>query len=155
MKKELIEITKEIAFEAAHYLQNPKWDREKNLIVFKKCAGFRKDNSKAVHYPHGHSYRLKVAVQGPVDPATGFVMDFRSLKEILKREIFARFDHRFLNKEVEPFKSDPACQPTAENLVRIIWKILEPLLRKENVRLLEVTLWETPDNSAVYRGGGK
>lgn len=155
MKKTVIELSKEIAFEAAHYLHNPKWDRAKNLEVFRKCAGYRKDNPKAIFYPHGHSYRLKVTVQGPIDPATGFVMDFRLLKEILKKEIYARVDHRFINKELEPFKSDPAFQPTAENLAQIIWKKLEPLLQKEKVRLMEVVLWESPESSVVVRGGKK
>ena len=153
MKKKTVELSKEIAFEAAHYLHNPKWDRVKNLEVFKKCAGYRKDDPQAVFYPHGHSYRLKVTVQGPVSPVTGFVMDFRLLKEILKREIYARFDHRFINKELEPFKSNASLQPTAENLAQDVWKRLEPLLRREKVRLAEVVLWESPESSVVVRGG--
>jgi 6-pyruvoyltetrahydropterin/6-carboxytetrahydropterin synthase len=153
MKKITAEITKEISFEAAHYLHNPKWDRSKNMEIFRKCSGFRKDDPKAVHYPHGHSYRLKVTVQGQVDPATGFVMDFRILKEILKREIYAKFDHRFINKEVAPFKNDASFQPTAENMARVIWGSMEKLLRKEKVQLKEVALWETTDSGAIYRGG--
>lgn len=155
MKKNSAEITKEITFEAAHYLHNPKWDRAKNLEMFRKCSGYRKDDPKAVFYPHGHSYRLAVTVQGPIQPATGFVIDFRILKELLKREVYARFDHRFINKEVEPFKSDPTFQPTAENMAQVVWKLLEPFLKKEKVRLTQVALWETPDSSAVYRGGKK
>jgi 6-pyruvoyltetrahydropterin/6-carboxytetrahydropterin synthase len=155
MSKNQVEITKEITFEAAHYLHNPKWNRTKNLEVFRKCAGYRKDDPDAIHYPHGHSYRLKVTVQGPVAPDTGFVMDFRILKEILKREIYGRFDHRFINKEVEPFKSNPGFQPTAENIALAIWKLVEPFLKKEKVRLSEIILWETPDNSAVLRGTRK
>jgi 6-pyruvoyltetrahydropterin/6-carboxytetrahydropterin synthase len=153
MKKAVAEITKEVAFEAAHYLHNPKWDRAKNLEVFRKCAGYRKDNPKASHYPHGHSYRLAVTVQGPIRDETGFVIDFRILREILQREIYGRFDHRFINKEVEPFKNDPFFQPTAENMARVIWDLLEPLMKKEKVRLKEVALWETPGNSAVFKGG--
>jgi 6-pyruvoyltetrahydropterin/6-carboxytetrahydropterin synthase len=153
MPKNQVEITKEITFEAAHYLHNPKWSRAKNLEVFRKCAGYRKDNPQASHYPHGHSYRLKVTVQGSVSQDTGFVMDFRILKEILKREIYSQFDHRFINKEVEPFASQPQFQPTAENIAQSIWKMLEPSFKKEKVRLTEVVLWETPDNSSVYRGG--
>jgi 6-pyruvoyltetrahydropterin/6-carboxytetrahydropterin synthase len=155
MKKPNAEITKELTFEAAHYLHNPKWDRSKNLEVFRKCAGYRKDDPKAVHYPHGHSYRLAVRVQGPIKDETGFVIDFRVLKELLYREVFGRFDHRFINKEVEPFKSNPKLQPTAENMAMVIWKLLELPLKKEKVRLVEVALWETPDSSAVFRGAGK
>jgi 6-pyruvoyl-tetrahydropterin synthase len=71
----------------------------------------------------------------------------------LQREVFARFDHRFINKEVEPFKTDTSFQPTAENMAQVIWKLLEPHLKKEKVRLTKVALWETPDSSAIYQGG--
>jgi 6-pyruvoyltetrahydropterin/6-carboxytetrahydropterin synthase len=155
MKKLIVELTKEITFEAAHYLQNPKWDRRKNLEVFKKCSGYRESDPKASEYPHGHSYRLRVTVKGPVDPGTGYVMDFKNLKDILKRHVRDRFDHRFINKEVEPFKSRPSLQPTVENLLLVLWERLEPALRKEKVSLSEITLWETPWNSATYRGKNK
>jgi 6-pyruvoyltetrahydropterin/6-carboxytetrahydropterin synthase len=152
MPKPSVEITKEITFEAAHYLHNPKWDRTKNLSIFKKCSGFRKDDLKAANYPHGHSYRLRVTVRGPLDPSTGFVMDFKVLKEILKAKVFDRFDHRFINEEVEPFKSDRKLQTTVENILLVMWKDLEPAIRKEKVALHEITLWETPSSFATYRG---
>ncbi|MGH7740138.1 MAG: 6-pyruvoyl trahydropterin synthase family protein, partial [bacterium] len=129
MPKSSASITKEITFEAAHYLHNPRWDRARNLEVFRKCAGLRKDDPKAAAYPHGHSYRLVVTVSGPIQPDTGFVMDFRRLKEILHREIESRLDHRFINQEVEPFKSDKRLQPTAENIARVIWKWLSDPLK--------------------------
>lgn len=153
MPKLNVEITKEITFEAAHYLHNPKWDRMKNLHIFKKCSGFRKDDTKAVNYPHGHSYRLRVTVKGPVNADTGFVMDFKVLKDILQEKVFVRFDHRFINKEVEPFKSDFRLQTTVENLLLVMWKDLEPAIRKEKAVLHEITLWETPTSYASYRGG--
>jgi 6-pyruvoyltetrahydropterin/6-carboxytetrahydropterin synthase len=151
MKQPIIELTKEITFEAAHYLHNPKWDRAKNLEVFKKCSGFRKDDPKASHYPHGHSYRLRVTVKGPIHPETGFVVDFKILKEILKKEVFDLWDHRFINREVEPFKNNPTFQTTVENLLVVIWKRLEPVLKKEKVVLHELTLWETASNFASLK----
>jgi 6-pyruvoyltetrahydropterin/6-carboxytetrahydropterin synthase len=151
MKPIRIELTKEITFEAAHYLHNPKWNRDKNLEIFKKCSGFRKDDPKASLYPHGHSYRLRVTVKGPIHPETGFVVDFKILKEILRWEIFDSLDHRFINREVEPFKSDPLFQTTVENLLVVIWKRLEPVLKKEKVVLQELTLWETPSNFASLK----
>jgi len=152
MPKPLVEVTKEITFEAAHYLHNPQWDREKNLQVFKKCSGLRKDDLKAFHYPHGHSYRLRVTVKGQVQPETGFVMDFKILKDILGKEIVERLDHRFINKEVEPFKSDLKFQTTVENLLMVIWKWLDPAIKQEKAVLYELTLWETPTSYASYRG---
>ena len=152
MPKELIEISKEMTFEAAHYLHNTAWDRAKNLKAFGKCAGFRADDPKAEGYPHGHSYRLRVTAKGPVDPKTGFVIDFHRFKDILDEAVCRRYDHRFLNKEVEPFKSDPRIQPTAENIVKDIWKMMVPLLRKEGVAPVEMTLWESDSSFVTYRG---
>jgi 6-pyruvoyltetrahydropterin/6-carboxytetrahydropterin synthase len=152
MSKPFVEITKEITFEAAHYLHNPQWNRAKNLDIFKKCSGFRKDNPKVVHYPHGHSYRLRVTVRGNVDPQTGFVMDFKVLKDILENKIFDRFDHRFINKEVPPYNTNQKLHTTVENLLLVMWESLEPAIRKEKVSLYEITLWETPTSFASYKG---
>ncbi len=153
MPKDFVEISKEITFEAAHYLHNPAWSRIKNIEVFGKCSGFRRDDPKAEGYPHGHSYRLRVTVKGPVQKETGFVVDFRKLKEILAEEVEQRYDHRFLNKEVEPFKSNPAKQPTAENIVVDFWKRLVPRLKQEKVIPVEMTLWESEASFVTYRGG--
>jgi 6-pyruvoyltetrahydropterin/6-carboxytetrahydropterin synthase len=155
MKKPIVEITKEITFEAAHYLHNPQWDRRKNLEIFKKCSGYRTDNPQASHFPHGHSYRLRVAVKGPVNGETGFVMDFKVLKDILRKEVFEKFDHRFINEEVEPFKSNPKLQTTVENLLDVFWFFLELEKTKQKATLQELTLWETPTSFGVYRGGKK
>lgn len=149
--KPTVEIRKEITFEAAHYLHNPKWSREKNLAVFKRCSGYRIEDPKASELPHGHSYRVVVALEGPVDSDTGFVMDFRVLKDILNREVRDRFDHRFLNCEAVPFK-DGKIVPTAENIAVVIWKAVLPTLKKEKVKLLRVEVWESPGSGALYSG---
>ena len=44
---------------------------------------------------HGHNYVLTVTVEGPVDPATGFVIDFAVLKRLLRSTIEA-VDHRVI-----------------------------------------------------------
>ncbi len=70
---------------------------------------------------HGHNYRLEVTVAGEPDPETGMVMDLVVLKEILEREIMARFDHRDLNADTPYFDK---CVPTPENLARVIRQLL-------------------------------
>ncbi len=147
-----IQITRELRFEAAHYLHNPAWSRKKNLSIFKKCSGYRLENPKIAHQPHGHSYRLKVTILGKIDAQTGFVMDFQDFKEILNQKIYKCFDHRLINHEVEPFKSHPYLQTTVENLLIVIWNYLESDFQKFNVQLYELTLWETAANSGTYRG---
>jgi 6-pyruvoyltetrahydropterin/6-carboxytetrahydropterin synthase len=152
MKQPVARLKKETAFEAAHYLHNPKWSREKNLAVFKRCSGFRAEDPKAEGMPHGHSYRVIVTVEGPIAPDTGFVMDFRGLKDLLNREVRDNFDHKFINKEVEPFKSHPSMQPTAENMALVIFGLVKKPLMKAKVRLVSVEVWETPESCALYQG---
>jgi len=90
---------------------------------------------------HGHNYRLVIAVEGEVDPASGMVADFGQLKGAVEEHVLARCDHRTLNDVLE--------NPTAENIARWIWEVLERPLPG----LAEVRLWEIPDSCVVYRGG--
>jgi len=90
---------------------------------------------------HGHNYELIVSVTGDVDQKTGFVMDMKVLKDIIKEEIEEAFDHKNLNIEVPEFKN---LNPTAENIVIVIYDKLKP--RITSGLELEVTLYETPRN---------
>jgi 6-pyruvoyltetrahydropterin/6-carboxytetrahydropterin synthase len=74
---------------------------------------------------HGHNYRLEVTLQGEPDPVTGMVLDLKDLKQVLEREIVARFDHRDLNADTPFFEKDP---PTPENLARVIHRLLAAAL---------------------------
>ena len=91
---------------------------------------------------HGHNYRLVVAVEGDVDPATGMVADFGALKGAVQEHVLARCDHRTLNDFLD--------NPTAENIARWIWEVLAPRLSG----LCEVRLHEIPDCCVTYRGPG-
>jgi 6-pyruvoyltetrahydropterin/6-carboxytetrahydropterin synthase len=90
---------------------------------------------------HGHNYRLVIAVEGEVDPASGMLADFGAVKAAVQEQVLARADHRTLNDLLE--------NPTAENIARWIWERLEPQVPG----LAEVRLWEIPDSCVVYRGG--
>jgi 6-pyruvoyltetrahydropterin/6-carboxytetrahydropterin synthase len=90
---------------------------------------------------HGHNYRFEVAIEGEVDPATGMVADFGVVQEIVREHVLARADHRTLNDFLD--------NPTAENIARWIWEVLEPQLPG----LAEVRLWEIPGCAVTYRGG--
>lgn len=125
-------------FNAAHRLYNGEWSDARNATVFGKCAN--------PHY-HGHNYELIVAVKGDINPETGFVMDMKVLKELIEVEIEEKFDHKNLNEEVEAFKT---LNPTAENIVIVIWEILRQKI--DSVLELTITLYETPRNFVVYSG---
>jgi len=125
-------------FNAAHRLYRPDWSDEKNDAIFGKC-----NNPNF----HGHNYDLEVSVTGEIDPETGYVMDLKILKDIIKSEVEDAFDHKNLNLDVEEFKN---LNPTAENIVVVIWNKLRKKL--EQGLELSVRLYETPRNYVSYNG---
>ena len=46
---------------------------------------------------HGHSWVLTVSVEGPVNPETGFVMDFADISKCVE-PLIERLDHRHLGE---------------------------------------------------------
>jgi 6-pyruvoyltetrahydropterin/6-carboxytetrahydropterin synthase len=91
---------------------------------------------------HGHSYRLEVALRGPLrtrGPARGMIEDFDRVERIVSDRVLDALDHHNLNDQVE--------NPTVENIVLWIWKRLERALPL----LDEIVLWETATACAVLR----
>jgi 6-pyruvoyltetrahydropterin/6-carboxytetrahydropterin synthase len=125
-------------FNSAHRLFNPDWSDEKNFEVFGKCS-----NPNF----HGHNYVLETWVEGDIDLETGYVIDLKYLKDLIRNEICERFDHRNLNLDCEEFQS---LKPSAENIAVVIWNILRKHL--DNRYQLSVRLWETENNSVSYSG---
>ncbi len=123
-------------FNAAHRLFNPLWDDATNEKVFGKCA--------LPHY-HGHNYELEIKVTGKPNKDTGYVMDLKELGNLVKREIHSRFDHKNLNLDTKEFKK---LNPTAENIVVVIYKLLRPHIDKKLD--MQVRLYETPRNFVEY-----
>jgi 6-pyruvoyltetrahydropterin/6-carboxytetrahydropterin synthase len=118
-----VQIRKSFTFEAAHVLPNHPG----------KCARL-----------HGHSYRLDVMLEGPLQqggPAAGMVEDFEVVSRIVKEAVVSKLDHRSLNELIE--------NPTAENIVVWVWERLSQQLPG----LAELTLWETRKACVVLRKG--
>lgn len=133
-----VKVSRKAHFNAAHRLYRPDWEDSKNWEVFGKC-----NNPNF----HGHNYELIVSVTGEIDPETGFVMDMKVLKDLIKDKIEDAFDHKNLNKEVPEFQE---LNPTAENIAVVIWNKLRPSI--EANKDLEVVLYETPRNFVSYSG---
>jgi 6-pyruvoyltetrahydropterin/6-carboxytetrahydropterin synthase len=114
------EIFKEFTFEAAHRL--PKVAPEH------KCARL-----------HGHSFRVRVCVQGPVPAETGWVLDFADVKAAWQ-PLHDLLDHRYLNEV------DGLDNPTSEVLARWIYDRLKPALPG----LTRIVLHETCTAGVVY-----
>ena len=123
-------------FNAAHRLHNPQWSDEKNQAVFGKC------NNPSYH---GHNYQLEVKVTGEVDPETGYVVDMKVLKDLIREHIEDRFDHKNLNLDTDEFKN---VNPTAENIAVVIWNLLRDHL--DDHLELKIRLYETERNFVEY-----
>lgn len=123
-------------FNAAHRLFNPHWSDEKNREVFGPCSN--------TNY-HGHNYELEVKVSGEVDPETGYLIDLKILKDLIKEQIEDRFDHKNLNVDTEEFAN---LNPTAEHICYVIWGILREHL--DDRYELAIRLFETPRNYVEY-----
>jgi 6-pyruvoyltetrahydropterin/6-carboxytetrahydropterin synthase len=130
-------VTVKVYFEAAHRLHNPGQPEDWNRRVYGKCNN---------PHGHGHNYVLEVAVSGEVDAETGYLIDMKDLKDIIRRVIVDEVDHRHLNLEVPWLEN---INPTAENLARVFFKRLEPEL-PSGIALSAMTVHETERNSATY-----
>ena len=117
-----MEIFKAFTLESAHRLPN--------VPAGHKCARV-----------HGHSFRVEVHVQGPVDPHLGWVMDFADVKAAFE-PLYQQLDHHYLN-DVPGLEN-----PTSENLARWIWQRLRPALPQ----LSAIVVHETCTSGARYTG---
>lgn len=139
-------ITKEFTFDSAHYLTD----------YHGKCEQM-----------HGHTYRLKVTVEGEIQE-NGMVIDFALLKQIVKNRVLNKLDHKMLN--------DIIPNASAERIAVWIWKQLADLrkllkaeagdpnmgehvrqmLKKKDfektLRLHEIVVCETEGSCVTYRG---
>ncbi len=133
-----VTVSRKAHFNAAHRLYRKDWSDSQNNAVFGKCNN--------PNY-HGHNYEIIASVTGEIDKETGYVIDIKILKDIIKTEVEEAFDHKNLNLDVEEFKT---LNPTAENIVVVIYNKIKAKL-KSNLAL-EVTLYETPRNFVTYSG---
>jgi len=131
-------VTVKVYFEAAHRLHNPDLGDDWNRQTFGKCNN---------PYGHGHNYVLEVSVEGEIDSETGFLIDMKELKDIIREVIVSEVDHRHMNVEVPWLEG---VNPTAENLARTFFERLRPEL-PATVCLAAVTVHETDRNSATWR----
>jgi len=118
----IVELHHTIRFEAAHHL--PK------VPAAHKCRRL-----------HGHSFEAVITVRGPVDPASGWLMDYAEIKRVV-HPVRDRLDHFYLN-DVPGLEN-----PTSENIAIWLWDALLPDLPT----LYGVRIAETCNNACSYRG---
>lgn len=134
----MLYVTRRETFSSAHRLYNPDLADEENDRLFGKCNNLN---------GHGHNYILEVMVAGEVDPKTGYVIDLKKLKTIIREHVISKIDHKHLNMDVD-FMKDVI--PTAENIAVKIWEQLVDKI--PSGKLYSVKVYETENNYAEYKG---
>ena len=136
----MVYITRRERFNAAHKLFRPEWTDEQNLEVFGKCSNPNW---------HGHNYELYVTVKGNINPETGFVIDLKELKAIIRAEVTDALDHKNINLDVNFMKGKMA---STEVLAVAIFDQLKPHILKHGAELHSIKLFETENNFVEYLG---
>lgn len=134
----MIYVTRRETFNSAHRVFKSGLSDEENFKLFGNCSNPNW---------HGHNYVLEVVVAGEIDPETGYVIDLKILKKIIRENVIDKVDHRNLNIEVDFMKN---IQPSAENIAVQIWNQLEDKIPAG--RLFSVKLYETENNYFEYKG---
>lgn len=117
-----MEIFKVFHIDAAHHLPN--------VPSGHKCANL-----------HGHSFRIEIHLSGPVDPLSGWVIDFADITRAFQ-PLYDQLDHKYLNN-IEGLNN-----PTSENLALWIWDRLHVILPQ----LSKVVVQESTESGCIYRG---
>ncbi len=117
-----VRLVKAFDFEAAHWLPTfPEGHKCRRL--------------------HGHSFKVEVIVEGEVDAAKGYLVDYGDITKAVA-PVRAMLDHYCLN-EIEGLSN-----PTSEMIAQWVWSRLSPALPM----LSEVIVHETCTSRCHYRG---
>ena len=127
----MVEVTRRVQFCAGHRYWRADWSPEINHAAFGACAN---ENG------HGHNYVLEVTVTGPVDPATGMVINLTELDRIVLKQVIDRLDHRNLNLDVPELTGKI---PTTEVLTGFAWDQLDGVV--PGAELTRVRIYESDD----------
>jgi len=112
---------------------------EFTLAAGRRLTGVPEDHPCA--RVHGHTFRVRLTVSGPVDPRSGFVVDFGDVQRAFA-PVHEALDHRYLN-DIPGLEN-----PTSEHLAAWIWNALVVTLPP----LSAVEITETGSSGVVYRG---
>lgn len=132
-----VTLTRRYHFSASHRLDCEVLTPQENRDVYGKCNN---------PHGHGHNYRVEVTVGGPIDRATGMVMNMADLDAVVRGSVVERF--HLANLNVDPLFQEEV--PTTENLCRAIYRLLGGGLPPG--ALDRIRIEETENNFFEYKG---
>jgi len=116
--------------------------RVRAIMSFGGAHNLRNYNGKCENL-HGHNWKVEAYLKGDELDKTEMLVDFTILKKRMK-EILDTLDHKYLNEQVEFFKTN---NPTSENIARYIYSGLKETFGGLTDR---VVVWETDIQAAEY-----
>ena len=134
----IVTLKRKATFSAAHSYFLPDLSEEHNRELF---------GAYAAGDGHGHNYQVEIAVTGPVDEKTGMVVNITDIDRALKGAVIGTLGGKFLNREVEYFRSRA---PSTENIVGYVVDALCGVIPSPGV-LTGVAVWESEMLSASWR----
>lgn len=139
---DVIQLTHQFEFSAAHRLHCETLTAEENLATFGKC------NNPA---GHGHNYVVEVSVARETDSGkkSSQVIAIGELAEIVNRNVIDVLDHKNLNEDIEQFAK---LNPSVENICTTIFSWLKKDIESAGCQLSEVKVYETPKTWASCSG---
>jgi len=90
---------------------------------------------------HGHTFKVEVHINGPINEEFGWVVDYKTIKELVS-PIINQLDHTYLN-DIKGLEN-----PTTENIAKFLWKKILPIMPI----LCKIIVQETPNSGAIYSG---
>lgn len=139
----LLSVSKRLEFSASRRLNVPGWTEKENATVFGPETSAR--------YGSGRNYIAYLVFTGPVDPATGMLINISEIKQRAGKVLRDGFDHKFLNEDNPSFCEIP---PTAENVACQLYCEIAPLFSDVKAKLSACHLSESPERSATYYFNG-
>src|SRR6266404_4880235 len=135
----LLPVSKRLEFSASRRLHVDGWSESENLSAFGQETNAR--------HGSGRNYVAYFVFTGPVDPATGMLINISEIKERAGRILRDRFDHKFLNQDNPSFRDVP---PTAENVARQLYCDVASLFSDVDAKLSVCHLSESPEQNTTY-----
>ena len=139
----LLTVSKRLEFSASRRLNVADWTEKENAAAFGSETNAR--------YGSGRNYTVYFVFTGPVDTATGMLINISEIKKRAGKVLRDRFDHKFLNHDNPSFRDVP---PTAENVAGQLYRDVAPLFSDAGTKLSVCHLSESPERSATYYFNG-
>ena len=139
----LLTISKRFEISSSRRVIRPDWSERENQRWYGPAFGGK----------HGHGINgvIHLVFSGPVDPATGMMINVSIVKSRIVELLSQKYDHKYLNVDTLPFDRIP---PTAGNLAKQILSDSQPLFADSSAKPFACHVDDTDLSSATAFADG-